>query len=142
MINNVEMLNYIRQNVEMGIHGITHILDKVSDDRLKTALEDQRREYGKIYGAADKAIRQLGHQPVHVDKIAKIGSDMSTVFKTMADGSDSKIAEMMIQGNTMGAIKIMRKLGSYDGDSRDIHNLANKLLDTEQSNIDQMKQFL
>ena len=42
----------------------------------------------------------------------------------------------------MGAIKIMRKLGSYDGDSRDIHNLANKLLDTEQNNIDQMKQFL
>ena len=96
MINNVEMLNYIRQNVEMGIHGITHILDRVSDDKLKTALEDQRREYGKIYGAADKAIRQLGHQPVHVDKIAKIGSDMSTVFKTMADGSDSKIAEMMM----------------------------------------------
>lgn len=90
MINNVEMLNYIRQNVEMGIHGITHILDRVSDDKLKTALEDQRREYGKIYGAADKAIRQLGHQPVHVDKMAKIGSDMSTVFKTMADGSGFK----------------------------------------------------
>ncbi len=142
MINNVEMLNYIRQNVEMGIHGITHILDKVSDDRLKKALEEQRREYGKIYGAADRAIRQLGHQPVHVDMIAKIGSDMSAVFKTLADGSDSKIAEMMIQGNTMGAIKIMRKLGSYDGGSSDIHRLADRLLDTEQNNIDQMKQFL
>ncbi len=142
MINNVEMLNYIRQNVEMGIHGITHILGRVSDDRLKKALEEQRREYGKIYGAADKAIRQLGHQPVHVDAMAKIGSDMSAVFKTLADGSDSKIAEMMIQGNTMGAIKIMRKLGSYGGGDSDIHRLADRLLDTEQNNIDQMKQFL
>lgn len=142
MINNVEMLNYIRQNVEMGIHGITHIIDKVSDEKLKAALEQQCKEYGKIYGAADKSIRQLGHQPVHIDKMAKIGSDMSTMFKTMADGSDSKIAEMMIQGNTMGAIKIMRKLGCYDGGNSDVRKLADKLLDTEQNNIDQMKQFL
>ena len=58
---------------------------------------------------------------------------MST-FKTLADPSASNIAEMVIQGNTMGATKSTRHLGDYAGGNREIRNLAERLLHTEEAN--------
>mgnify|MGYP000485997180 CR=1 FL=1 len=51
-------------------------------------------------------------------------------------------AEMVIQGNTMGATKSTRHLGDYAGGNREIRNLAERLLHTEEANAAQMKQFL
>lgn len=49
---------------------------------------------------------------------------------------------MVIQGNTMGATKSTRHLGDYAGGNREIRNLAERLLHTEEANAAQMKQFL
>ena len=60
----------------------------------------------------------------------------------MMSPTDSKIAEMMIKGSTMGITKNIKNIHKYDGMSGDIMMLANKLVATEQDNIDQMKKFL
>ena len=53
-----------------------------------------------------------------------------------------KIAEMMIQGNTMGMTKSLKHLHDYHGKDERVRDLANKLLKTEEANIQQMKKFL
>lgn len=63
-------------------------------------------------------------------------------MKLMADPSASKIAEMMIQGNTMGMTQSLRNLNDYPGKDERVRDLASKLLRTEEANIEQMKKFL
>ena len=54
----------------------------------------------------------------------------------------SKIAELMLQGNTRGMIKSMHNIRTMGILDPKISSLSNRLLQTEQANIDQMKQFL
>ena len=63
-------------------------------------------------------------------------------MKMAADPSPSKIAEMMIQGNTMGMVKSMRSLRDYQGKDPEVKQLAEKLLQTELHNIEEMKRYV
>ena len=69
-------------------------------------------------------------------------SHMMADRKAKRDHSPSAIAEMVIQGSTMGITKMTRRLHRYDGNNRDIVHLAKQQIATEQNNIEEMKSFL
>ena len=73
---------------------------------------------------------------------SKVSSGVMTAVKMMSDNSSSKIAEMVIQGNTMGITKGTKHLNDYTGNDRQVQALAKKLIATEQANVEQMKPFL
>lgn len=142
MVNDITMLNFILQNAEMGRTGITHILPHAKDDRMQQVLNNQLMEYDKIYISSMDMLNKRHEQPEHINPMAKISSRIMSTMKTLTDPSASKIAEMMIEGSTMGVTKITKNLNAYDGGDERVRDLANKLLKTEQANIEQMKKLL
>lgn len=58
------------------------------------------------------------------------------------DDSRGKIAEMMIQGTTMGIVKTIRHLNDYQGDGGDARRLGERLLDVQEQNVERMKAYL
>ena len=62
---------------------------------------------------------------------------------TMADDSTSHIAKMLIQGSTMGAVQMTRRLHQLTGRADPaLVELGQRLLRTEEQNIQEMKRFL
>ena len=55
---------------------------------------------------------------------------------------DSKIAGMMIQGNTRGMILSLKNMRRCDQPDQQVAELAQKLLETEKHNIDSMEGFV
>lgn len=141
-MNDEEFLNLISKNAEMGKIGIDCVYDYAKDERMKKALLEQAKEYDKIYSGAVEMLKAKNCKVEHVGAMAKMGSEMNSAMKTMTDRSSSKIAEMMIQGSTMGVTKLMRNQSNYDGADDDILKLSQKLQKTEENNISQMKNFL
>ena len=74
--------------------------------------------------------------------MAKMMSYVSSSAKTMMDNSASKIAELMIQGSTMGITNMTKSVHDYDDSDQDVKKLAEKHIKTEQANVDEMKKFL
>jgi len=144
MINDMTMLNFIRQNTQMGRQGIMDVLPKVENENssFTGALNQQMREYESIYAEADKMLGELGGQRENISAMSKISSQMMTTMKTMTDSSVSHIADMMIQGSSMGVTKIIQHQKDYDQSNPRISALADKLLRTEQKNIEELKKFL
>lgn len=144
MINDTTMLNFIRQNAQMGRQGIQDVLPKVENENniFTGTLNRQRREYENIYSEADNLLQEIGGQRENISAMSKISSQMMTTMKTMTDSSVSHIADMMIQGSTMGVTKIIQHKKDYDQSNPRITALADKLLRTEQDNIEEMKKFL
>lgn len=140
-MNDTEFLNLICKNSEMGKVGIDSVMDYARDERMREALKIQKQEYDKIYGEAVQMLKSRNAQVKHVSPMAKIGSEMTGAMKTMTDRSSAKIAEMMIQGSTMGITKLMKNRGEYDGNDDDILSLSDKLQKTEEQNIKTMKGF-
>ena len=142
MRKDVNMLNDICKNTEMGCEGIQCVLKYVESDKLKEALKAQHAEYERIYDDASAMLREWGESPEGIGTAAKIASEMSGIMGMVASDPDSKIAEMMMEGSTKGIIKVTRQLKEYGGDDEKIHRMASRLLDTERANLEQMKNYL
>ena len=63
-------------------------------------------------------------------------------MNTMTDKSDSKVAEILIQGNNMGVVKGTKLL--HDGDELDstVRSILSDFISLQQQNIDSLKKYL
>ena len=140
--NHIEFLNYIYKNVEMGIVGINDIIPKVKDEEFENLLNEQKSDYENICNEAIEILKKYGKEQQELNKMAKISSYMMSMMKTMKDPSTSNLAKMMMEGSNKGIIEITEKINNFKEKDEEIVDLANKLLETEQNNLDNLKKFL
>lgn len=105
-MNDIELLQYVHETAEMGIEGLNSLDGQVRDDSLRRVLSQQGAEYRQIADQAERLLRSLGEEPRDPGLLAKVSAEVMSTFKTLADPSASNIAEMVIQGNTMGPPKV------------------------------------
>lgn len=143
MSNDVSMLNAIRKTTRMGCIGIDAVMEETTDRSCRSALRSQYREYDEIREEADRLLKCHGTRPGDVHPLARYGSTMASRLRVRASADPTaKIAEMMVQGNTRGMLKSMHNIRTMGTLEPKVATLSRRLLQTEQANIDQMKQFL
>ena len=142
MITENELLDHIYQTAEMGGVGIRAVLRRADEPKLAAALNAQLTEYQKLRRAAGEQLRARGQRPHSVGMAAMLSADMMSSAKTMLDHSATKIAELMIQGSTMGVTKSIRTIRDCKPRDSRVQDLAGRLLRTEEANIAEMKRFL
>ena len=141
-MNNKEMLSSILKTTQMGQVGIRSVLDMAMRPGLRKALESQLREYDCIETDAHAIAGQRGWELSELDPAVRFMSDMMTRTKLVYGNTDSKIAGMMIQGNTRGMIKSIKNAHQFNKQDEAVSSLSQRLLDCEQANIRQMQNFL
>lgn len=142
MLDDRQMLQYIYQNAEMGRDGISHVLPFVKDAKLAQALTEQQEEYRASCSEAERLLQDKGEEADGSGLMAKVMTRVSSDVQALSDPSPSHIAEMMIQGNTMGVTKMVRHLHDFKPTDQRVQSLAKRQLETAQDNIEQMKSFL
>lgn len=142
MISENELLEHIYQTAQMGGVGIRAVLRRTDEPRLATALNDQMAEYQRLRQSAAKQLHARGQTPRGVGMGAVLAANGMSAMKTLADHSATKIAELMIQGSTMGVTKSIRTIRDCDVQDGRVQALADRLLRMEQANIETMKGFL
>ena len=142
MKNNKEILSSLLKTTQMGQVGIRSVLDTGMGAGLRQALESQLREYDTIETEAHSLASQRGWELPELDPAVRVMADMMTRARLSGLGNDTKIAGMMIRGNTRGMIKGLKNIHQYEGQDVPVRILSQKLLDCETANIRQMQQFL
>lgn len=142
MKNSKDILSSILKTTQMGQVGIRSVLDTSMRPGLRKALESQLREYDSIETEAHSIAAQRGWELEELDPALRLMSDMATRMKLRGKNTDSKIAGMMIQGNTRGMIKGLKNLHQFPESDGQVSTLSQKLLDCENANIRQMQGFL
>jgi hypothetical protein len=142
MDESAELLNYVYQNSQMGVTTISQVKSIVEDEELSKHLDMQLKEYQQIQDAAKKRLYERETEQKDVSNMAKVSSHLTIGMKTFTDKRPSNISEMMIQGSTMGVIQATKNKSKYKNVDRDAIKLNEKLLCTEQNNIDKLKKFL
>ena len=72
MEKNIELLNVLYQNAEMGIIGIEDVLYKVHHPKLLKELEIEKKEYQKIIKNVKKMLKSKHGQSKPINMFAKI----------------------------------------------------------------------
>ena len=142
MKNSKELLSSVLKTTQMGQVGIRSVLDMSMRPGLRKALESQLREYDAIESEAHAIATQRGWELPELDPARRFLSDAMVRMKLTRGNCDSKIADMMIQGNTKGMIKGLKNLHQFPKTDDQVSIISQKLLDCETANIRQMQTFL
>ena len=130
------------QTVQMGRSGIKAVMPCAVRAAMHQALQCQEKEYSSIEREAKDLAKRKGYQLKDVPSLITGMSAMSARGRLMWGDRDSKIAGMMIQGNTRGMIQSLKNMRRCGKPDPTVAELAQKLLDTEIANIRQMEGFL
>ena len=142
MKNSKEILSSVLKTTQMGQIGIRSVLDTSMRPALRMALESQLHEYDSIETEAYSIASQRGWELKELDPGIRMMTDMMTRMKLHGKNTDSKIAGMMIQGNTRGMIKGLKNIHQFLGKDAQVKTVSQKLLDCETANIRQMQGYL
>jgi len=142
MKGNKDILSSILKTTQMGQIGIRSILKTPLRASLRTELNSQLKEYDALEQEAHGIALSRGWRLKELNPAIKNMTDMMTQSRLSFGNADSKAAAMMIQGNTRGIIKGFKNLNQYPSSDQQITNLANKLIDFEETNNKQLQGFL
>ena len=142
MKENQEFLSALLKTIQTGQVEIRSVLDTPLGAGLRSTLESQLREYDSIETEAFTIALQRGWELPELDPGRRFLKDRVTRLKLNGRGTDSRIADLLIQGKTKGMIQGLRNLHRFSGQDHQIRILSQKLLDCETAHIRQMQAFL
>jgi len=145
MNENLELLTHIYETADMGSYTITTLLNKLKDkeNKIKFVLEREIKEYEKYIKEAGKQLEKNDIKPKKTSIMAKLGSNMGIMKETMKDNSDGAIAQMLVEGITMGVTVMSAKINSYKKivDKKTL-KLAKEFLKFQEDEIEMLKEFM
>lgn len=141
-LKEVDFLQFIYKNAEMGIVGINNIIVKVKDENLEDVLKNEKQEYENICRESESILKKYGKSNEEIGVMAKVSSKVMSEMSMLKDDSMENIAKMMIEGTNKGIIEITEKINAYDNSDAEIIVLANKFKDVLENNIEELKKYL
>ncbi len=145
MDENVELLEYIYKNAEMGMYTITELLKNLNnkENKIKMVAEKELKEFEEFYKDSKKLLNKNNAPFKKNGTLTKMSASMGIKMETMKDNSDASIAHMLIQGITMGTVEIESKIENYKNVVNKTNlDLAKKYLKTLQNQIEELKKYL
>ena len=140
--NNIDILDELNKGCCMGSDAIKFILEKIENrkfadicEKLLEQYEDMEEKINKVYD------NYSDDEPHETNTMNKVMTWSGIQMRTMTDDSDSKLAEMLLQGLNMGIIEGRRLLNHKDEDSK-VNDLMQEYVDLQEKYVEKIKEFL
>ena len=118
------LLADLYKNVKMGSDSIVNIMDKVKNDDLRQEMTAQLNRYEEFAKKIGKLLYEEGATPTEEGVMAKMGAKIGMAMNTMMDSTTSHIAQLMIEGATMGITENTRLIREYENKNCSEKSLA------------------
>ena len=142
MEENINALDEIHKGTTMGIDAINFIMDKVEDDSLKEVLEIELDDYKKIAKDIEKIYPKYNEGKPHSTSLGnKVMTWYGIEIRTFNDKTNSKIAELLLQGVNMGIIEGKKILNKKKMDSK-VSSIVKAYVDMQEKAVETLKKFL
>ena len=141
---NAELLDKMYKNVKMGSDSMINVMSRVSDEGLRRELTSQLAKYEDYSKLVSQMIYDRGGKPKEENIVTKLSAKMGMAMNTMIDSTTSHIAQMVIEGATMGMTDMTTTLREYENTncSEDTLRLARDIATFEDNSIEKLKKFL
>lgn len=142
MSGNTELLNFVYQNSQMGIDTLSQLTELSDDEELKECMENQLEKYREFNKEARRLLAERGHNEKSLGMFDKLKTYLMINLQTISDKSASHLAQMLIEGSSMGVTNALQDLRKYEDADTEILRLMRKLYKFEEKNVETYKAFL
>ena len=141
-MENINALDEINKGACMGMDAISYVLDKIEDASFKEVVQRQYDDYHSIEEAIEKIYHKYDDGKPHETNIVNKAMTWSGInMKTMMDNSNSKIAELLLQGTNMGIIE-GRKILNEKKLNREVRDIISKYVRMQEESVEILKKYL
>ena len=142
MGNEKYILNTVNKGLKMGMDSISTISEKVGDNNFKNDLIYQYNQYNDILNRVNTELQNFNDLPAELPPMQKFMGYMDIQISTIADKSNSHIAEMMIKGTNMGIIEGRRLLNNNPSVDNEVKNILNDFVVMQEDSVETLKKYL
>ena len=139
-----EFLDQLYKNVKMGADSIIDLMPKVNDSGMREEMTAELEQYEKFAKKIRDILFKQNNEPKEESIMAKAMTKMGIAMNTMMDATTSHIADMMIQGATMGVTDTTKLVREYENTAcaEEALALARETIRYEEESIERLKKFL
>jgi len=138
----IDVLDELNKGACMGMDAINFVLEKVEDKEFSDLLKRQYEGYKKISDKISELYPEYSNDKPHeTSAVNKVMTWYGNEMKTMLDKSNSKIAELLMQGTNMGIIE-GRRLLNHKGTDEEVEKLVSDYVKNQEEAVEQLKQYL
>ena len=139
-----ELLDRIYKNVKTGAESIVTLMPKVSDEEMRAEMT---RELSCLEGFSreiDELLREEGTEPQEQGVFARLCTKMGINMSAMTDSSRAHIAELMMEGYTVGITDMTKDIRECENTtaSEASLKLARDIVAFQEKSFSEMKRFL
>ena len=142
MNETIQLLKDVAKNARTGEEALNDLMQKAESPEMRGELDMERRQYQSAAREAESALAAAGGQSEPVSMMQKAGMWAGTQMNTLTDRSDAHIAEMVIQGATMGIIEMTKSRNTYPDADPGAASLASRFIVAQNDIIDRQKAYL
>lgn len=139
---NIAILDEIHKAAKMGMDSISFVSEKVGDENFKDNLSFQYNQYGEILNKVNTIYEKYGDIPDDNNIKDKVMGWTGVQMNTITDKSNSHLADMLIQGTTMGIIEGRKLLNQNPNADSDIIQTLDTFVKMQENNVEKLKTFL
>ena len=121
----VQMLEQIYKNMKMGSDSMINLMPAAKDEEFKSLMTAQLDGYEKFAAEARERLLVVGGNPKEENVMTKMWASVGMKMNTMMDSTTSHLAEMIVEGSTMGMTDTIKLLREYE--NTDVSETAIKL---------------
>ena len=137
-----ELLDRAYENVRMASWAIDCIIEKIENPKLAELLRKQNKFYLNTVTEIEDLAKSLNHTLKDINPMLKGMSYLSIKTKTLMNNDSPKLAEMLIQGTTMGVTDTLKAKGEFPCNNSEISKLVDRIIQHEEEFVDSLKTFL
>ena len=141
-LTTTSLLDLAYKNVRMGSFAIDCIIDKIEDRRLEELLRKQNDFYLDTTEELERISSEIGHEPEDINAFLKGSSFASINMKTLMNKETPHLAEMLVQGTTMGITEILKAKSEYPTKNSALNDIIDSITESEELFVDSLKEFL
>lgn len=138
----IKLLRECDAGVKMGIASINDVLPDVTDDKLKEALDDSKKEHLELDREINSLLLKYKDEGKDPNPVASGMSWIKTNVMLTLNDSDSTIADLMTDGCNMGIKSLNRYLNEYAAADEVSKDITKRLIKIEEKLSDQVRKFL
>lgn len=138
----ITLLQEIIRAARDGAEGISLVMEKAEDTALRQALSEEKAQYSAVEQDAGNRLTEMGGRAEPESMANRMGMRMGMQMNTLLDKSPSHLAELLIQGNTMGVISLIRTKNGLPGADEASLALFERMLALQYDAIERAKAFL
>ena len=140
--NTTKLLDEAYKNVRMASFAIDCIIDKIEDQSLEDLLRKQNDCYLNYVEKLEKLSEELKHKPKDVNIMLKGMSFASIKTKSMMNNETPHLAEMLVQGTTMGITDTLKGKSEFVSNNHQLNKITDEIVNCEEKFVESLKDFL